>query len=98
MLVNLVFDYYTDVINVPDKIGTQIKKYQKKCYKWLYNKDNDHQYWEKDEYGKKLGVGIFSDAFVYWLNSFVLNDSEQKTVVLKRNLQEYDSSLPTIFY
>ena len=39
MLVNLVFDYYTDVINVPDKIGTQIKKYQKKCDKWLYNKD-----------------------------------------------------------
>ena len=29
MLVNLVFDYYTDVINVPDEIGTQIKKYQK---------------------------------------------------------------------
>lgn len=58
MLVNLVFDYYTDVINVPDKIGTQIKKYQKKCDKWLYNKDNNHQYWEKDEYGKKLGVGI----------------------------------------
>lgn len=25
MLVNLVFDYYTDVINVPDEIGTQIK-------------------------------------------------------------------------
>ena len=44
MLVNLVFDYYTDVINVPDEIGTQIKKYQKKCDKWLYNKDNNHQY------------------------------------------------------
>ena len=43
MLVNLVFDYYTDVINVPDKIGTQIKKYQRKCDKWLYNKDNNHQ-------------------------------------------------------
>ena len=98
MLVNLVFDYYTDVINVPDEIGTQIKKYQKKYDKWLYNKDNNHQYWEKDEYGKKLGVGICSDAFVYWLNSFVLNDGEQKAVVLKRNLQEYDSSLPTIFY
>lgn len=98
MLVNLVFDYYTDVINVPDEIGTQIKKYQKKCDKWLYNKNNNHQYWEKDEYGKKLGVGICSDAFVYWLNSFVLNDSEQKAAVLKRNLPEYDSSLPTIFY
>lgn len=47
MLVNLVFDYYTDVINVPDEIGTQIKKYQKKCDKWLYNKDNNHQYWKK---------------------------------------------------
>lgn len=64
MLVNLVFDYYTDVINVPDEIGTQIKKYQRKCDKWLYNKDNNHQYWEKDEYGKS-SVSAFVVMLLY---------------------------------
>ena len=53
MLINLVFDYYTDVIDVPDEIGCQIKKYQRKCDKWLFNKLNDHKYWEIDKHGKK---------------------------------------------
>ncbi|MDD6645088.1 MAG: hypothetical protein PUE67_03425 [Oscillospiraceae bacterium] len=98
MLINLVFDFYTDVIDVPDEIGSQIEKYQKKCDKWLFNKLNDHEYWEKDEYGNKIGIGICSDAFVCWLNNFVLNDSEQKAFIVKENVQEYDSSFPTLFY
>lgn len=33
MLVNLVFDYYTDIINVPDYVVNKIKKYQNQCDK-----------------------------------------------------------------
>ena len=33
MLINLCFDYYTDVINVPGRIGKKIKYYQNKCDK-----------------------------------------------------------------
>lgn len=98
MLVNLVFDYYTDIINVPDSIVNQIKKYQNKCDKWLYNKLNNHEFWIKDENGKKLGVGICSEAFVYWLNEFVLKNNDKKAVIVKRDLEKYDSSLPTLFY
>ena len=98
MLINLVFDYYTDVIDVPDEIGCQIKKYQRKCDKWLFNRLNDHKYWEIDKHGKKIGVGICSEAFVYWLNNFILNDSEKKSFIVEKNIQGYDSSLPTLFY
>ena len=31
MLINMVFDYYVDIINVPDSIGVNIKKYQNQC-------------------------------------------------------------------
>lgn len=98
MLINLVFDYYTDVVDVPDDIVSQLKKYQVKCDKWLFNKGNDHKFWEKDEYGNKIGVGVCSEAFVYWLNNYVLNESKQKAFIVKENVQKYDSSFPTLFY
>ena len=33
MLVNIVFDYYADIISVPDNFGINIKKYQNQCDK-----------------------------------------------------------------
>ena len=98
MLVNLVFDYYTDIINVPDYVVNKIKKYQNQCDKWLFNKLNEHEFWIKDESGKKEGIGICSEAFVYWQNEFILNENEEKAVIVKRNLKNYDASLPTLFY
>ena len=99
MLVNLVFDYYTDVVDVPEHIGKQLRKYQSKCDKWLYNKLNDHEFWETDNNGrKKYAVGICSEAFVYWLNNVELSTNDPKAKIFEKNLSEYDKSLPTIFY
>lgn len=98
MLVNLCFDYYTDVISVPEKIGEKIRYYQNKCDKWLFDKSNNHQFWETDENGNKVGVGICSDAFVFWLNEFVLKDSGLKAEAVQRNVKEYDKKLPTLYY
>lgn len=98
MLVNVVFDYYADVIDVPDCVGKSIKKYQNKCDRWLFNKLNDHEFWEKDSSGNKLGVGICSESFIYWLNEFVLKNSEEKAYIVQKNVDKYDESLPTIYY
>lgn len=98
MLINIIFDYYVDIINVPDNIGLNIKKYQNQCDRWLYNKLNDHEFWEKDSSGKKLGVGICSEAFVYWLNKFVLKNSKEKANIVQKSINKYDESLPTIYY
>ena len=66
MLVNIVFDYYADIVSVPDSIGINIKKYRNQCDKWLFNKLNEHEFWEKDDSGNKLGVGVCSESFIYW--------------------------------
>ena len=53
MLVNIVFDYNADIVSVPDSIGINIKKYRNQCDKWLFNKLNEHEFWEKDDSGNK---------------------------------------------
>ena len=98
MLVNLVFDYYTDVISVPDDIVPMLKKYQNRCDKWLYNKLNNHSFWEKDKNGNKIGVGICSEAFVFWLNDFALKGTNYKAEIVQENAQQYDETLPTLYY
>ena len=100
MYINLVFDYYIDQIYVPDFVGQKIKFYQNKCDKWLFNKLNDHEYWTKDSRGEKYAVGICSDAFIFWLNNYVLNDNDDKAYIVKSNLerQELDKSYKSIYY
>ena len=83
MLVNIVFDYNADIVSVPDSIGINIKKYQNQCDKWLFN---------------KLGVGVCSESFIYWLNEFVLKDSKEKAYIVRKSINNYDESLPTIYY
>ena len=63
-------DYYTnicynaDIVSVPDSIGINIKIYRNQCDKWLFNKLNEHEFWEKDDSGNKLGVGVCSESFI----------------------------------
>ena len=42
MLINIIFDYYADIVSVPDYIGIDLLKYQNKCEKWLFDKTNEH--------------------------------------------------------
>ena len=97
MLINIIFDYYADIVSVPDYIGIDLLKYQNKCDKWLFDKTNEHEFWEKDVSGKKLGVGICSEAFIYWINKFILKDSEEKSYIVKRNIKE-NNNYPSIYY
>ena len=97
MLINIIFDYYVDIVSVPDYIGIDLLNYQNKCDKWLFDKTNEHEFWEKDDSGKKLGVGICSEAFIYWINKFILKDSEEKAYIVKRNINE-NNNYPSIYY
>ena len=97
MLINIIFDYYADIVSVPDYIGIDLLNYQNKCDKWLFDKTNEHECWEKDASGKKLGVGICSEAFIYWINKFILKDSEEKAYIVKRNINE-NNNYPSIYY
>ena len=97
MLINIIFDYYADIVSVPDYIGIDLLNFQNKCDKWLFDKTNEHEFWEKDASGKKLGVGICSEAFIYWINKFILKDSEEKAYIVKRNIN-VKNNYPSIYY
>ena len=98
MLIMIKHDYYNDLINVPDSIAKNIKKYQNKFDKWLHDKSNNHPFWETDKFGKKLAAITSSEAFIYWINEFVLSDSKQKAVLYEENTNVYDELIPKIWF
>ena len=100
MLVNVVFTYDYDLIDVPQELVKQIKKLQLKCDKWLYNKENEHELWIKEGSDTKFAVNTCSEAFVHWLNTFVLADPNNKARIVDKDkpMDSIDKDLPTIYY
>ncbi|MED3625199.1 hypothetical protein [Neobacillus thermocopriae] len=74
MIVKVRFEYEEDIdyMVCPAKVGRNINQLQKDFFKWLYNRENNHPYWEvveEDEEGNIIyGVCYGTDAFIYWLN------------------------------
>lgn len=48
-------------------------------------------FWEKDDSGNKLGVGVCSESFIYWLNEFVLKDSKEKAYIVRKSISNKDT-------
>lgn len=96
MQVNLVFDFYADIIDVPNEIGESLLDYQEQFDEWIFN-NKKHPFWKSDGRKRNDYVLVTSEAFIFWLNNFVIKNSYKATIV-KRQSKEYDSSLPTIFF
>lgn len=99
----VALDCYADIIDIPDHVAIRIKKHRNQFLNWIYNKNNNHGYWVKASDGKGgwfYGVQYGSDAFVDWLNTKVIKDSNDKAVVVERNLDisEYKGDMPYIFF
>ena len=83
MIVKIEFDYETDTeyMICPTKVGRNVRQLQRDFDKWLYNRENNHPYWELahiDEEGNEFyGVCFNADAFVYWLNNIRFNKGKQ---------------------
>ncbi|MGE8081904.1 hypothetical protein [Peribacillus loiseleuriae] len=79
MIVKVEFMYEedTEYICCPAKVGRNIRQLQRDFDKWLYDRENNHPYWEvadEDEEGNKLyGVCFNAEAFVFWLNNVRFN-------------------------
>jgi len=75
MIIQIQFEYEADTkyIICSTKIGRKIRRLQTEFDEWLYDRENNHPYWEishEDEKGNKVyGVCFNAEAFVYWLNS-----------------------------
>ncbi len=96
MKIALEFTYHTDIINVPEYIGINIRKYQRKFDKWLYDKDNDHGHWVLID-GKKKAVSFDTSVFVDYLNTYCLCDDE-KVKIITENAETIPNDIKTIFF
>lgn len=71
-----------DIIECPDWVVTDLKGYQQSFDVWLFDKKNDHPYWKYKD-GEKYGCCYRANAFVDWLNRFVLCSALEKSSVLE---------------
>lgn len=75
MIVKIEFTFEEDTayIMCPSKVGRNIRQLQRDFDRWIYDRNNDHSYWEVahiDEDGEiYYGVCFDAEAFVYWLNN-----------------------------
>ena len=82
-LVIIEWEYEYDLLECPSLVAESIKEYQQQFDKWLYDKSNDHGYWVTESLHKTNPDESFGvDAFVDWLNRFVLHDKTEKAKVV----------------
>lgn len=95
--VALEFTYHTDIIMIPDEIGTKIKKYQNLFDKWIYDKSNNHGHWIYQ--GKqKMAVSFDTNTFVEYLNEVHLKDKMEKAIIYKECAEHIAEDIPHIYF
>lgn len=95
MKVVLEFCINADIIECPNNIIKDIKKHQLDFFNWLFDENNDHSYWMYEN-GKKEGCCYRSDAFVEYLNTFVLSESKEKAVIIEQETNDYSKDVPCL--
>lgn len=93
----LKFCIDADIIDCPEHILDKLPEYQNQFTDWLFDKNNDHPYWFYIN-GEKMGCCYRSEAFVNWLNEFILKDSQYKAKILEKEINSWDGSLPMILF
>ena len=88
-----------DLINCPQHIANNLKKYQRSFDKWIFDPNNNHGYWTTDSEGDPA-VCFDGEAFLKWLNESVLTSEDEEAFFIKRNYVPTDEekSLPKIYF
>lgn len=88
MYVNVFFseEDIADIIFIPD-ILNDISSLQTEFLKWLFDKDNNHEYWVFSN-GEKIYCRYGTDAFVKWINDNKLYVFSEKAKVENRNCRD----------
>ena len=82
LLVNWTFS--SDLIECPNFVVENIKKYQTEFDKWLYN-TKEHDYWVNIDDEQIIQFDI--DAFVNWINEYLINNLDDKAFILKHDFK-----------
>ncbi len=93
--IETTYDVY--IANVPEYIAKDIKKYQRRFDKWLYDKSNNHGLWVVVN-GKKMAVSFGAQDFVNYLNEYVLQQDDPKCLIIDKNPTSVPTGAPTIWF
>ncbi len=100
MLVNIFFDEELtelDVIDIPQFVLQDINNIQQMFFDWLFNKNNNHDYWVRIGDVKKY-CSYRSEAFIEWLNSYYLVESKEKALCVSQYEKNIELSRPHISF
>lgn len=89
--------YDADIILVPDEIEQNIKKIQEQFDDWIHDKANDHPFWVY-KHREKYCPCFRGDAFVYYLNTYIIQDKSKEACVLEMEVTDYDKELTSIWF
>lgn len=95
VIINFCID--ADLIECPDELTGKISEYRNQFLDWLGDEKNDHAYWHYVN-GQKIGNCFRSDAFVEWLNTFILSSRAKKARVLEEKITDWDKHLITLYF
>ncbi len=97
MLLFVEFDVSADIIDVPERVIQEKDKLHRQFLKWLTDKRNHHKYWVT--VGGHRGLSYRSEAFVEWLNTYILSESEEKARIDQQYVSiKNEKKLPSIMF
>jgi uncharacterized protein YgfB (UPF0149 family) len=82
---------------VPKDIKENLEEYRKNFLSWLYDKENNHNYWIYEN-GEKFVCCYRSEALIEWLNSFVFANSLDKVTLLASNVNILENNRTSIYF
>lgn len=70
------------LISVPTIVAENAKEYQTRFDKWLNSPCADHNYWIQSPDGTRALCYDGAEAFVSWLNEYILINTETKAIII----------------
>lgn len=99
MEINCFYDEdmeYADIIYIPNTI-LDIKELQNNFFRWLFDKNNDHQYWIIVN-GEKKMCRYGTQAFIDWINNVILLKHYDKSYIIKENSKSWNSKNMSLIF
>jgi len=75
MVIEIDFFQFKEYMTCSIEIADQIDELREEFLSWLYNEENDHEFWTYHD-GVKYGVNYRASAFVYWINNIKYLDEK----------------------
>ena len=99
MIINCFYDEcmeYADIVYLPN-IKMDIEMLQEHFLEWMFDKKNNHKYWVTIN-SEKVYCQYGSQAFVEWLNQYIVYHSREKAYIIEENATMWDENNESIIF